>query len=75
MLAASVRAVLVGRGIGAALDSPEDRALFGALPAEDLSAIGQDFRNTMTSWSVGARLRISRTRSARPHRLLRYSLS
>ena len=36
--AASVRAVLAGRGIGAALDSSEDRALFGALPAEVLMA-------------------------------------
>ena len=33
-LAASVRAVLAGRGIEAALDSPEDRALLAALPAE-----------------------------------------
>ena len=37
-LAASVRAVLAGRGIEAALDSPEDRALVGALPAEVLIA-------------------------------------
>ena len=35
-LAASVRAVLAARGIEAALDSPEDRARFGALPAEVL---------------------------------------
>ena len=33
-LAASVRAVLAGRDIEAALDSPEDRALLAALPAE-----------------------------------------
>ena len=38
MLEASVRAVLASRGIEAALDSPEDRALFGALPAEALIA-------------------------------------
>ena len=38
MLEESVRAVLAGRGIEAALDSAEDRALFGALPAEILMA-------------------------------------
>ena len=37
-LAASVRAVLRARGIEAALDSPEDRELIGALPAEVLVA-------------------------------------
>ena len=36
--AASVRAVLAGRGIEAALGSPEDRALFGIVPAEALMA-------------------------------------
>ena len=36
--AASVRAVLAGRGIGAALDSTEDRVLIGALPTEALIA-------------------------------------
>ena len=36
--AASVRAVLRARGIEAALDSPEDRQLIGALPAEVLVA-------------------------------------
>ena len=36
--AASVRAVLRARGIEAALDSPEDRELIGALPAEVLVA-------------------------------------
>ena len=38
MLRESVRAVLAGRGIEAVLDSSEDRALFGALPAEILMA-------------------------------------
>ena len=37
-LVASVRAVLAGRGIEAALDSARDRTLFGALPAEALMA-------------------------------------
>ena len=37
-LAASVRAVLAGRGIEAALDSPEDRTLFGTVPAGVLMA-------------------------------------
>ena len=36
--AASIRAVLRARGIEAALDSPEDRELIGALPAEVLVA-------------------------------------
>ena len=36
--AAGVRVVLRTRGIEAALDSPEERALFGALPAELLIA-------------------------------------
>ena len=36
MLEASVRAVLTSRGIEAALDSPEDRDLFNALPSEAL---------------------------------------
>ena len=34
----NVRAVLAGRGIEAALDSPEDRVLFGAVPPEALMA-------------------------------------
>ncbi len=38
MLRESVRAVLAGRGIEAVLDSSEDQALFGALPAEILMA-------------------------------------
>ena len=38
MLEENVRTVLRARGIEAALDSPEDRALFGALPAEVLVA-------------------------------------
>ena len=38
MLEANVRAVLASRGIEAALGSPEDRALFAALPAETLVA-------------------------------------
>ena len=38
MLEANVCAVLASRGIEAALDSPEDRALFAALPAETLVA-------------------------------------
>ena len=37
-LAASVHAVLRSRGIEAALDSPQDRVLFGAVPAEVLVA-------------------------------------
>ena len=37
-LAASVRAVLVGRGVEAALDSAEDRELIGALPVGTLMA-------------------------------------
>ena len=36
--AATVRAVLVGRGVEAALDSAEDRELIGALPVETLMA-------------------------------------
>ena len=36
--AANLRAVLAARGIEAALDSPEDRALLGALPVEVLIA-------------------------------------
>ena len=36
MLEANVRAVLAGRGIEAALDASEDRALIDALPAEAL---------------------------------------
>ena len=36
--AASVRAVLAGRGIEAALGSPEDQALFGTVPVEVLMA-------------------------------------
>ena len=35
---ANLRAVLAARGIEAALDSPEDRALLGALPVEVLMA-------------------------------------
>ena len=38
MLVENVRAVLAGRGIEAALDSSEDRALIGALPSEALMA-------------------------------------
>ena len=38
MLVENVRAVLRARGIEAALDSSEDWALFGALPAEILMA-------------------------------------
>ena len=38
ILEESVRAVLAGRNIEAALDSPEDRALFGTVPAEVLMA-------------------------------------
>ena len=38
MLEANVRAVLTSRGIEAALDSPQDRALFGAVSAEVLVA-------------------------------------
>ena len=38
MLEANVRAVLRARGIEAALDAPEDRDLFGALPAKALIA-------------------------------------
>ncbi|MDD9983460.1 MAG: hypothetical protein OXU81_19245, partial [Gammaproteobacteria bacterium] len=38
MLVENVRAVLAGRGIEAALDSAEDRELFGALPSEALMA-------------------------------------
>ena len=37
-LAATVRAVLAGRGVEAALDSAEDRELIGALPVETLMA-------------------------------------
>ena len=36
--AANLRAVLAARGIEAALDSAEDRALIGALPVEALMA-------------------------------------
>ena len=58
--AASVRAVLAGRGIEAALDSPEDRTLFGTVPAEVLMAAAlacsgeADFRRRLRE-RLGAR--------------------
>ena len=65
MLEANVRAVLTSRGIEAALDSPQDRALFGAVSAEVLVAAAlactgeADFRRRV-------RVRLDPPRGLRP---------
>ena len=74
---ASVLAVLAGRGIKAALDSAEDRALIGALSSETLMAAAlactgeADFRRLLLVGEGGAHLpahRVRQGREGRPER-------